>query len=202
MAAGHPAQEHAQVSAPQAWPRQWLRTRQLGRLAETPFRSRAARSPAVPGWPTRRRRNGACSAAADVASARRATRSGAPPDPATASRGVWSAADAPPPQAPLRREHFRARARSKALTRSASARQPRAPSAERTSPAAARPAAGQPRAAEAASTDRHSRADRPHVACRAGRGEPMPAHWPLRSSRRSRLPRHRPRPRRSPSRAA
>ena len=157
------------------------------------------------GVPARRpaSRGGERSAAADAASALRASRSGASPDHAAASRGVWSAAVVPSPRGLLLREPFRAPPRSKALTRSARARQRRAPPGERTSPASARrQAAGRAGAAGAASTGPRSRADRRHVACRAGHGESLPAHRPLRSSRRSRLPRHRPRPRRSPSRAA
>jgi hypothetical protein len=181
-----------------------VRARRPGRLTEAPWRSRATGSPAEPSRAACRpaSRNGERSAAADAASAPWASRSGASPDHAAASRGVWSAAGVSPPPAPLPRERFRARPRSKALTRSAQARQPWAPPAERTSPATVwRQGAGWPGAAGAASTGPRSRAGRLHAACRAGRGELPPAHRSLRSSRRSRLPRRRPRARWSPIRA-
>jgi hypothetical protein len=204
-AAANPVQERARVSARPAWPRQWVRARRPGRLTEVPWRSLAARPPAEPWCPARRpaSRNGERSAAADAASAPRASRPGASSGHETASRGAWPGADGPPPRAPLRQEHFRARPRSRARTRSALARQPWKPLAEQTPLASERRQAAGLRAgaAEAASTGPRSRVDRRHVACRAGRGEPLPSHLPLRSSRRSRPPRHRPRPRRSPNRA-
>jgi len=199
-----PAQPEAGVSARPARPRRRVRGLRRGRLSEACCPSPATRSPAEPARPACRPAsgNGERSVAAEAASKPRASSSSPSPVCAPFLSCVLPAAVVPPPRVPCRPVPFRERPRSKATTRPARARQPRAPAAVWTSPASALPqVTGRAGAEGAASTGPRSRADRRHAEYPAGHGAQRPARW-ARVSRPSRPRPHRPRPRRSPSRAA